>query len=591
MIVNVLDNKTVLKLCDKRQKLMVAKKVKKANFEKFFKNRPAMLRQFFLSFLLFIFATCSLFSQKIELKVVMPLLEFPVDIASTGLDDRLFVVGENGKIQIVHPDSTVSIFLDLSSQITFNYAEQGLLGMAFDPDFAQNGWFYVFFTDLDQSSTVARFQVSSDPNLADPSSKLVILNIPQLSPKHKGGCLKFGPTDGYLYLSTGDSSLGGDPGDNSQNDLNFLGKILRLDVKNATATMPYQIPPTNPFAIFSSKRPEIWASGLRNPWRFSFDRQTGDLWLGDVGQDQREEVNFQENGSPGGLNFGWKCWEGDFNFGGPTCGGFEDFEPPILQYQNPGGGGCGASVTGGFVYRGTEFPDLAGWYIYSDACQGWFRGIKKPEKGGVIETKTFLETGKVFNFSAFGENKTGELYCVGYADHNLYRITDWCVSNPAIAPKIEQNGANLLVSGAASYQWLIDGQPIFGATDSVFVADSTGLFSVKIRDVNGCPAVSDAVFVEILAENEAKSGANFSVLPNPTTGFVRLEMGDFPEKISTIRLTDNLGQVVFFQKMDGEIFPKYELDCSKMAAGIYLLTVETESGKIISKKLTFLATH
>ncbi len=535
-----------------------------------------MARLFLLACLL---SAAPFFAQKIELKTVHPLLEFPVDIASTGSDGRLFVVGENGKIQVVHPDGALTIFMDISDQIHFNFAEQGLLGMAFDPNFKQNGFFYLFFTGLDSSSTVARFSVTADPDVADPASKLVILNIPQISVKHKGGCLRFGP-DGYLYVSTGDSSLGGDPANSSQDWLTLLGKILRIDVTGATAAEPYKIPPSNPFFGFASRRNEIWAEGFRNPWRFSFDRETGDLWVGDVGQDTREEVDFQPVSSPGGLNYGWRCWEGSFNFD-QMCGPFQNFEPPILEYQNPGGGGCGASVTGGHVYRGTEFSDLQGWYIYSDACQGWFRGIKRPAGGGQIDTATFLQTGLVFNFSAFGEDEKGELYVVGNADHHLYKITDWCVANPAAKPVVQQNDITLSTSGAASYQWLTSGQPIAGATDSVFTPIATGFYSVKIRDANGCPAASDSVLIAVVATAEPVGEAGLSISPNPTTGFIQLKINGLAGKVSSVELTNGFGQIVLRKKWNGS----GGLDFSNLPPGVYQLTVEMEAGGRLCKKL------
>jgi glucose/arabinose dehydrogenase len=255
----------------------------------------------------------------------------PVDIANAG-DSRLFIVEQPGKIWVCDTAGTKSAqpFLDITDRVFNEGSEQGLLGLAFHPDYANNGYFYVNYTNLDANDQVSRFSVSNnDPNIADPNSEMVMLNILDPFPNHNGGCMKFGPKDGYLYISFGDGGRGGDPFNNAQNISVLLGKILRLDVDGAE---PYAIPSTNPFINQAGAAPEIWAMGLRNPFRFSFDRQTGDLWIGDVGQNKWEEVDLQRANSPGGENYGWDCTEGHHLFPLSDCNANLDLTGPIVDY-------------------------------------------------------------------------------------------------------------------------------------------------------------------------------------------------------------------------------------------------------------------
>lgn len=335
----------------------------------------------------------------------------------TGAGDgsgRLFVVEQAGRVRIVRDGQLLPRpFLDIEALVGSRANEQGLLSIAFHPRFAENGFFFVNYTNRNGHTVVARYRVSrDDPDRADPSSAAVLLRIEQPAANHNGGLLKFGP-DGYLYIGTGDGGAAGDPWNNGQRLDTLLGKLLRIDVDGAA---PYAIPPDNPMLNRAGARPEIWAYGLRNPWRFSFDRATGDLFIADVGQNAWEEVHFQPAGSRGGENYGWKIMEGKECFRAERCEQ-SGLELPIAVYSHGSpGGGC--SITGGYVYRGAAFPQLTGVYLYADYCSGNLWGLRATGAGwssallGVLNIRA----------SSFGENDAGELYLTDHGGGGLYRL-------------------------------------------------------------------------------------------------------------------------------------------------------------------------
>jgi glucose/arabinose dehydrogenase len=316
-------------------------------------------------------------------------------------DERLFVIEQAGRIRIIEDgELAAQPYLDVIDLVNDNGREQGLLGMAFDPDYATNGRFYINYTSKDSTTRIERYQVSDDPNLADLESVELILEFDQPFGNHNGGNLVFGP-DGYLYIGTGDGGSGGDPNNNAQNLGVLLGKMLRVDV---SGELPYEIPRDNPFVDDPDARPEIWAYGLRNPWRFSFDTQTDDLYIADVGQNNIEEINFQAADSPGGENYGWRFYEGSDVFR-DALGDREPFVFPIYEYSH----NLGCSVTGGYVYRGDNLPDLQGSYFYGDYCAGIIWRLHQDD-AGAWQNEIFLEPG--FNIASFGEDVDGELYVV-----------------------------------------------------------------------------------------------------------------------------------------------------------------------------------
>lgn len=321
---------------------------------------------------------------------------------------RLFIVQQPGVIWVLAAGRLIDApFLDVRDRVGSSGSEQGLLGLAFAPDYANGGYFFVNYTDRDGRTIVARFSVTADPNLADPGSEFRVLALDQPAANHNGGMLAFGP-DGYLWIGTGDGGAANDRFGNGQNPETLLGKMLRLDV-TSDPDVPYLIPGDNPWvdAAWNGRdvRDEVWAVGLRNPWRYSFDRATGDLWIADVGQNLYEEVNFVPAGSAGGLNFGWPIMEGTHCFPETANCQRAGLEIPIAEYKH---GADGCSITGGYVYRGTASPALTGVYLYSDYCSGKIWGLAQDGDGwrGAL----LLESG--LNVSSFGEDEAGELYVV-----------------------------------------------------------------------------------------------------------------------------------------------------------------------------------
>ena len=340
-------------------------------------------------------------------------LAFPLALTAPTGDARLFIVEKAGRIRIVDDGSLVERpFLDLSQAVS-NGSEQGLLGLAFDPDYALNGRFYVNYTDTGGDTRVVAYQVSEDPGLADPASAELLLTIEQPFSNHNGGHLAFGP-DGFLYIGSGDGGSGGDPEGNGQDRLDLLGSLLRIDVSAGTG---YAIPPDNPFAADPGARGELWDFGLRNPWRFSFDRATGDLYIADVGQNDLEEIDVATRASGGGrgANYGWSIMEGTDCFSDPDCD-TTGLTLPVLEY----GHAEGCSVTGGFVYRGAAIPDLQGHYFYADYCEGWVRSFRM-NGGTVSDEREWPELAPGGNVPGFGEDAAGELYVLD-ARGTVYRI-------------------------------------------------------------------------------------------------------------------------------------------------------------------------
>ncbi|MBK7342409.1 MAG: PQQ-dependent sugar dehydrogenase [Saprospiraceae bacterium] len=441
-------------------------------------------------FLLLLFAFLPLYSsaQDIMLEPVGSGFALPVDIKHAQ-DDRLFIVEKGGKIRIMDLSGNVvpTPFLDIDPIVNSTANERGLLGLAFHPDYANNGYFFVNYTGNDGNTRISRFtRNTTDPNLADPNSELVLLVVNQPFSNHNAGDLAFGP-DGYLYVGLGDGGSGGDPGNRSQNPEEFLGKMLRLDVDGS---IPYGIPTDNPFAQSADTLPEIWALGLRNPWRISFDRMTGDLWIGDVGQDAWEEVDMEPAGSKGGLNYGWRCYEGFAPYNTNGCGPADSYVPPVHVYQNTNAIGC--SVTGGYVYRGNQQPSLYGKYIYTDYCTGIFWALEPDGMGGW--TNTELANLNNQEFAAFGEDASGELYVAGLGSGIIYRITTPCsLAGGAIGGSVSCpdtcDGEILLeiIGGCAPYSFVITGggnppnDPWPGLTDLC-----AGTYSIFVTDCNGC---------------------------------------------------------------------------------------------------------
>jgi glucose/arabinose dehydrogenase len=339
----------------------------------------------------------------------------PVSIAHAG-DSRLFIVEQTGLIRVYDPPQVrAEPFLDLRSLISTG-GERGLLGLAFHPRYRDNSFFFVNYTDRNGDTMVVRYTRSAnDPNRADPGSARTILHVDQPFANHNGGQLQFGP-DGYLYVGLGDGGSGGDPDNRAQNLSDLLGKMLRIDIDSST--QPYAIPPSNPFVGRSGARAEIWAYGLRNPWRFSFDRNFGDLWIADVGQRAWEEVNLQRASSIGGENYGWRRLEGTHCFEPSTNCDDGTSVAPVIEYDHSLNA---CSVTGGYVYRGTRSRRLNDMYIYADFCNGRIMGARLDASGRYASRLLFDAP---FPISTFGEDANGELYVANYSGGQIFRIVE-----------------------------------------------------------------------------------------------------------------------------------------------------------------------
>ena len=468
----------------------------------------------------FVLLFCLIFSFELYCQPVLQLEEFatgfikPVGLINAG-DERVFVICQDGFLRIIRPDGMVEPipFLDISDRVESIYNAHGFLGAVFHPNYATNGYFYVNYINNDENSVISRFSVDPvDPDLADPTSEEILLIVEQPYRVHKAGDMHFGP-DGYLYFPLGDGGVvtdgePGDPDNRAQNPQTYLGKMLRIDVDGV---LPYEIPTTNPFYGATDTLNEIWAIGLRNPWRFSFDKLTGDMWLPDVGHDLWEEINFEPAGSAGGNNYGWRCYESNAEYNFDSCDAGVDYTFPLFEYPHNDSTG-GYSVTGGYVYRGDMFPGMQGIYFCCDYVTGNFYTYKYDDVMGWISN---IYPSLLFGVVSFGEDNAGELYCVVRETGIIYKLKDLCpivnVTETIInADCVEaMNGSiNLIVDGA------IEPYEINWSTgDSTLLIDSliNSSYLVTITDSLGC-----------------KTNATYEVLLNPEPVIIiTLDAGEF----------------------------------------------------------------
>lgn len=351
-------------------------------------------------------------------------LNRPIYVTAPPGDDRLFIVEQRGVIRLFKDGTLLAEpFLDITALVIdpSAFSEQGLLGLAFDPGFSTNRLFYVHYSDNNGDTVIARYEADSvDPDVADPGSAEIVLAQAQPYGNHNGGTIEFGP-DGYLYFGFGDGGSAGDPGNRAQDPATLLGKFIRIDV----GSLPYTIPSDNPYAGSGTVEQEIWAFGLRNPYRWSFDRDTGDLWIGDVGQSEWEEVDFQSAAGGGGENYGWRLMEGLHCYNPATDCGSDTLDLPIHEYGHTGGN---CSITGGYVYRGPAIPDLDGYYVFGDYCSNriWALRYDGAEVTDFLELTDLLNPGGIISsLAAVGQDGAGELYLVdraGTTDGEVYRI-------------------------------------------------------------------------------------------------------------------------------------------------------------------------
>ena len=356
----------------------------------------------------------NLYAQDIDIELFQNGFSSPVDLQNAG-DDRLFVVEQGGRIKILQADGTINsdLYLNISSLVSSG-SEQGLLGLAFHPDYNNNGYFYINYTKTNGDTRISRFSVDpTNPDIALSGSEFTIIEYDQPFSNHNGGGIAFG-ADGYLYIATGDGGNGGDPGNRAQNTTILLGKLLRIDIDNTSTGRNYSIPSDNPFAGSAVNAEEIWAYGLRNPWRFSFDSLNQDIWIGDVGQQNVEEID-RAGSTEAGLNYGWRCYEGSDPFNTSGCPPMQDLTFPIAEYSSSSAT-SNCSITGGYVYRGSNYPVMEGLYFFADVCSGLI--------GTVDSLGNLTEHG---NFSgawvSFGVDVNEELYIVGIGG-SIFRVID-----------------------------------------------------------------------------------------------------------------------------------------------------------------------
>ena len=455
-----------------------------------------------LTLLLLLITTFS-FSQDIYTILFADGFSNPVEMQNVG-DDRLFIVEKRGVIEILQLDGTTNPtpFLDIQNIVLTpggNYDERGLLGLAFHPDYINNGYFYVNYIDNFGNTQISRFSVStSDPSIADPDSEFQILEVEQPYINHNGGCLRFGP-EGYLYIGLGDGGSAGDPENRSQNLQTLLGKMLRIDIDNTEGSTNYAVPSNNPFVGDPNALDEIWSYGLRNPWRFSFDSETDELWIGDVGQGSMEEID-RAAATVSGQNYGWRCYEGTQEYNTSGCPNQSELTFPVAEYSHSGGN---CSITGGYVYRGEIYENFLGIYFYADFCSG--------EIGTIDQSNNQINHGP-YNGSwvSFGEDKNKELYIIDNfgsiykIEGNILSTTDFNINTVSIYPNPASNNLNVKSSNNSFIKNIsiydLKGsialtKNISGLTETNISINSlqTGIYMVKVSSAKGTSIIKKLI--------------------------------------------------------------------------------------------------
>lgn len=498
----------------------------------------------------------------------------PVEIVNAG-DERLFVVEQGGKIKILYPNGSheTDPFLDITSQVNSG-GEKGLLGLAFAPDYCSSRNFYVNYTYKEGGqlkTRISRFLVNPDnENEALANSEEFLIEFDQPYSNHNGGHLEFG-ADGYLYIGTGDGGSGGDPQNNAQNKESMLGKFLRIDVSTSTA---YSIPADNPF-VDADGLDEIWAYGLRNPWKFAFDGETGDLYIGDVGQNAIEEVDFEPAGYEGGGNYGWRCYEGTAEYEMSECDDVGDVIDPVFEYSHSGGH---CSITGGRVYRGNSFENLAGKYIACDLCSGDYWLVWQ-ENGEWQNYDGGLLGGGVV---AFGEDVWGELYAAKLSDGSIWRVVE---AAGTIQNHISMINDHTLISNleGAEYAWYLYDDLIEGENEQTLEVSENGVYSVIITSASGCSIEAISFEVFNVSVKDHPGVQTFKVFPNPASNLlsIEVEMREGFERGFQIHMLDVNGKEVLNLKTEKDgIFS--EIDVSSLHSGIYFLYCEDAKGETLA---------
>jgi glucose/arabinose dehydrogenase len=525
-------------------------------------------------------------------------LTSPVDVVNAGDGtNRIFIVQRGGTIRVYNGTSFAFLgtFLTISTNFTSG-GERGLLSLAFHPDYENNGYFFVYYTNGAGGVNVDRFQVSSgDPNVANASSRTNIMSVakPVVFSNHNGGKLNFG-SDGNLYFALGDSGSSGDPGNLAQNGNSYWGKMIRINVNNFTTPPYYTVPADNPYVSNPNVLDEIWSLGLRNPWRWSFDRQTGDMWIADVGQNLWEEVHFQAAPNTGGRNYGWRCYEGNSAFNTSGCLAQSNYETAIFEYPHNNTTG-GFSITGGYVYRGAEFSFLNGYYICADYVSGNTWLIRSNGTGG---WNTTIQAGLPGSIAGFGETENGTMYALSL-NGVLYKVN---ATNPIpvtlTAITAQNANGNVLVKWKTSFEqntsrfeveynadgvnWQSAGSVnasglTNGSSYSLlhnFAATGNVLYRLKIIDNNGSFTYSPSVLVTNLPRKKA--------LVYPTLVQDKILRIALEDTFNSLQLVDASGREVYRQNITGRT-GTIQLNLPALAAGIYTVAVKNAKEVVTQK--------
>jgi hypothetical protein len=498
----------------------------------------------------------------------------PCDMHSIG-DNRLFVVEQTGRIKILYTDGTQNPtpFLNISDRVDSNGGEKGLLGLAFPPNYAETGYFFVNYTRTESGvlyTQISRFSRDPEnPDLGLPDSELPLLDYVQDFGNHNGGQLEFGPQDGYLYIASGDGGSGGDPNNRAQNVNSYLGKILRIDIN----TEPYVVPDDNPF-VGAFGLDEIWSYGLRNPWKFAFDSDNGDLYIADVGQSNREEVNFEAAGTAGGTNYGWRCFEGTLPFNTQNCQGPSSYQAPVFDYpygDGPNGFRCS-------VNRGEIFTNLVGKYIFADYCSSEYWVMWQDEGVWNVINKGGFTTGAV----AFAEDNQGGLYVIRGGNGTIYKLTEQCSLLEAAITVDNTYELSTSVEGAESYTWYLNGTELTSGQANI-VATQNGNYTVVVETTGGCTLTSAGIDIIGLSVSDHPGIKDFTIYPNPAQNMVSVRTNlsqSFNEMMVSILAADGrqLSQVVINSSEE-------EIDLQRFAAGMYFIMLTSDGIPLAQRRL------
>jgi len=503
----------------------------------------------------------------IDYETVLTGIDGATTITNAG-DERIFVTEQSGRILVFYRDGSIEqeAFLDIQSSVESG-GEKGLLGLAFEPNFCESGRFYVNYTADDGGlvTRVSRFTLDPEnPAVGDPDSEEILIQFDQDFGNHNGGHIEFG-SDKLLYVGTGDGGSANDPNNRAQDVTSYLGKMLRIDVSPDDG---YMIPTDNPFLFDDFGQDEIWSYGLRNPWKFAFDRETGNMYIADVGQNAFEEVNFEPADAEGGRNYGWRCYEAYAEAVLSECDP-QEYVFPIVDYSHSNNGNC--SVTGGRVYRGPSFEAFDGWYFYTDLCSGLYWAVS--QLGGATFEQDLGSIGQSF-VSTWGEDVWGEMY---FANSNgLYRLLD---PNDELEDPITQSGNTLSYSlDGVSYEWFLNGE-LVGSAAQLNLTE-VGEYSLVLTTENGCQIESNIMVTSLSTGDYSVSRSPLTIFPNPASESVTIDLEGYSASANTLAIYSIDGRLIRSVRTNSN---RLEVNLSDYAKGAYILNLLDISGNSIAQ--------